>query len=100
MDDYAAKPARPERSRPKRSLTLNGDTVNAASRIEGPTKTLACPILVSETTRAALVDAQPDLREVGEVEVRGRKQPIRLWTIGDDRPRARADVGDGLLLDA
>ena len=61
--------------------TVHGDTVNTASRIEGLTKTLAGPILLSESTRAALLRPPGDLRPVGEVEVRGRQSAVALWTV-------------------
>jgi adenylate cyclase len=61
--------------------TVSGDTVNTASRIEGLTKTLGGPILLSESTRAALRRPPSDLRPVGEVEVRGRRSAVSLWTV-------------------
>jgi adenylate cyclase len=61
--------------------TVNGDTVNTASRIEGLTKTLGGPILLSESTRAALLRPPSDLRPVGETEVRGRQSAVSLWTV-------------------
>ena len=61
--------------------TVHGDTVNTASRIEGLTKTLGGPILLSESTRAALLRPPADLRPVGEVEVRGRQSGVVLWTV-------------------
>jgi adenylate cyclase len=61
--------------------TVHGDTVNTASRIETLTKTLGGPILLSESTRAALLDPPPDLRPVGEVEVRGRQSTVVLWAL-------------------
>jgi class 3 adenylate cyclase len=61
--------------------TVHGDTVNTASRIEGLTKTLGGPILLSESTRAALLHPPPDLRPVGEVDVRGRQSAVVLWAV-------------------
>jgi len=61
--------------------TVHGDTVNTASRIESLTKTLGGPILLSESTRAALLRPPGDLLLVGEVEVRGRQSAVALWTV-------------------
>jgi adenylate cyclase len=61
--------------------TVHGDTVNTAARIESLTKTLAGPILLSESTRAALLRPPGDLRAVGEVEVRGRQSAVALWAV-------------------
>ena len=68
--------------------TVHGDTVNTASRIEGLTKTLGGPILLSESTRAALLRPPGDLRTVGEVEVRGRQSAVDAVD-----SRRRDDVG-------
>ena len=65
--------------------TVHGDTVNTASRIEGLTKTLGGPILLAESTRAALLRPPEDLRRVGEVDVRGRQSAVVLWAV-DGRP--------------
>jgi class 3 adenylate cyclase len=64
--------------------TVNGDTVNTASRIEGLTKTLGGPILLSESTRASLLRQPTDLLAVGEVEVRGRQSSVALWRVGSN----------------
>ena len=61
--------------------TVHGDVVNTASRIEGLTKTVGGPILLSESTRAALLRPPDDLRAVGEIEVRGRQATIALWAL-------------------
>lgn len=58
-----------------------GDTTNTAARLQALTKDHACPILIAEATRAALHDEPADLREVGELEVRGRRERLRAWTL-------------------
>jgi adenylate cyclase len=59
--------------------TAVGDTVNTASRIEGMTKGTGYSIFVSETTYAALQRAPGDLTYYDEVEIRGRRNRIKLW---------------------
>ena len=59
--------------------TTIGDTVNTAARLEGMTKGSGFEILVSETTREACTRTVSDLDEIGEREVRGRDEAIRLW---------------------
>ncbi len=59
-----------------------GDTTNTASRIEDLTKTTGHPVLLSETTRAALHVDPPDLVIVDEFEIRGRQHRIKVSGLG------------------
>jgi adenylate cyclase len=61
--------------------TAIGDTTNTASRLEGMTKGSGHQVFVADSTRAALQRQVPDLELVGEFEVRGRTQPITVWTL-------------------
>ena len=59
-------------------FTILGDTVNTASRLESATKEHGVPVLVSDTTR---LRATAPLRELFEIELRGRAEKIRVWTV-------------------
>lgn len=67
-------------SRRRAQYTAVGDTVNVASRIEAATKEHPHPFLVSEAV-AGRVQDRYCLTEIGEVTVRGREQPVRLFAV-------------------
>ena len=66
-----------------------GDTTNTASRIEALTKGTPHQLLLSDTTKHALVSPPQDLVDAGETEIRGRVGRIKLWSVAD-RPEAQA----------
>jgi adenylate cyclase len=58
-----------------------GDTTNLAARLEQLSKELPHAVLIADSTRAALSDGAA-LVAVGEQAIRGRSQPVRVWTLG------------------
>ena len=63
-----------------------GDTTNTASRIEGMTKGTPHMLLLSDSTREALSDKGEDLVFVNEVDIRGRVNRLKLWSIKEPAP--------------
>ena len=72
--------------------TTIGDTVNTASRIEGLTKGTPFPLFIADSTRALLREEPEDLLDIGELEIRGRSEKVRLYSLGAlvARPAAAA----------
>ncbi len=60
----------------RREFTVIGLAVNIAARLQEMTKTLAEPIVVSQTTRAR---SDLEFARVGSVEVRGLSQPMDVF---------------------
>ena len=60
--------------------TVMGDHVNIASRLESLTKNYDANIIVSEYTQEKAKD-EFDFRELGEVQIRGREKPIRIYAL-------------------
>ena len=71
--------------------TVRGDNVNVASRLQELTKLFGARIIISEHTQAAIAeDSTFEVRELGEVTVRGRKEPVRLFEVlNADAPALR-----------
>jgi len=67
-----------------------GDHVNLGSRLEGLNKTYGTEILIGENT-VQLVGDSFRMREVDQVRVKGREQPVRIYELlgnsGDSLPR-------------
>jgi adenylate cyclase len=59
--------------------TAVGDTVNTASRVEGMTKGTPYSLFVAQSTYERLRNGHVELAYAGELDVRGRKQKLRLW---------------------
>lgn len=66
----------PERS----DYTAMGDTVNTAARMEALTKELGTDIVVSDATATHLGGAF-ELRPLGDVNVKGKSAPVRVFAI-------------------
>jgi len=64
-------------------LTVIGDTVNLASRVEGLTKAYGTGILFTDSARESSGAAAGDSRSVDRIRVVGRKQAVDLFTMWD-----------------
>ncbi len=62
------------------TYTCVGDTVNLAARLESQTKVLGEIILLDERTRAGL-DGTIAVIEKGEIEIKGKAQPVRVFAV-------------------
>jgi adenylate cyclase len=70
-----------------------GDTTNTASRIESLTKGTPHQLLVSDSTKQALIAPVDDLVYVDEVEIRGRVARMKLWGLDEAPSPAPAATG-------
>ncbi|MBM4299425.1 MAG: adenylate/guanylate cyclase domain-containing protein, partial [Deltaproteobacteria bacterium] len=64
----------------RKKFDVTGDTVNTGSRVEGLNKELGTTILATRETVARLVGAF-NLRNCGEVAVKGREKPVEVFEI-------------------
>ncbi len=66
------------------NYTVHGDTVNLAARLEDLNKQLHTDILIHEATAYQAVGLA--LRDLGPHEIRGRANPVRLYTLEIPEP--------------
>ena len=60
--------------------TAIGDTINLGSRLEGITKEFSVPIIISEGTYAE-VRERFAVRDLGEVTVKGKAIPVKIYAV-------------------
>ena len=61
--------------------TAIGDTTNTAARLQGMTKGQSHLLFFADTTRERLQQKPDDIVFIDELEVRGRQQPVKIWSI-------------------
>ncbi len=73
--------------------TAIGDTINLGSRLEGVTKDFDVPIVISEATYREVKDLF-DTRYLGEVTVKGKEVPVKIYTVlGEREPSGYSSGG-------
>jgi adenylate cyclase len=66
----------------RRAIVYHGDVMNTASRLEQATRDLGCRFIASADAVAALDSAADfQLKDLGALQLRGRKEPIRAWAV-------------------
>jgi adenylate cyclase len=66
----------------RRAIVYHGDVMNTASRLEQATRELGCRFIASADAAAALDSGgEFQLRDLGALNLRGRKEPIRAWAV-------------------
>jgi adenylate cyclase len=59
-----------------------GDATNTAARLQAMTRDKDATVLIAASVVERLVERPADLAELGEREVRGKDQPLRVYTLG------------------
>ena len=61
--------------------TVHGDNVNLTARLEQLNKDYGTRIIISEQTRVLIEPGEYKFRALGDVSVRGRQQPVTIYTL-------------------
>jgi class 3 adenylate cyclase len=74
-------------------LTIIGDAVNLAARIESTTKRYGSAMLVSDATRKRLPNSDEfDIRRMERVMVVNRRRPVTIYEVYDEDPTQLRDA--------
>src|ERR1700755_2382156 len=81
----------PHRRRQQARITLIGDTVNVAARVEQLTKTTGDAILLTHQTVDALITRPTGLVDRGSHALKGKSAPLQVFGL-DQETDARLDL--------
>jgi class 3 adenylate cyclase len=73
-------------------FTVIGDAVNVAARVERATRELGDTVLLTEATRCLLTDDAIAVEERGELELKGKREPVALYAPRVGRQAARPEA--------
>lgn len=75
--------------------TVLGDAVNLGSRLEGINKQYGTRIIISEFTKAKLVNpALFDIRELDDIQVKGKTEPVKIFEILRVAPKYKSKAAE------
>ena len=70
----------------RRAIVYHGDVMNTASRLEQATRDLGCRFIASTTAVESCLEKNDfQLKDLGELALRGRRQPIRAFAVEASR---------------
>ncbi|RYD73363.1 MAG: adenylate/guanylate cyclase domain-containing protein, partial [Verrucomicrobiaceae bacterium] len=78
-------------------FTAIGSTVNLASRVEGLTKNLSVPLLITEQTRDHLT-GEFEIRELPPQKVKGLEEPVRVFCLEAETTQLCSRSGNSVEL--
>jgi adenylate cyclase len=87
----------------KRERIFSGDVVNTAARIQNTCNEYGVDNLIPKALLDLLrLPASYNLREIGAIGLRGKREPISLWTIvlDEEKPQVGEQQGAGATVTA
>jgi adenylate cyclase len=69
-------------------FSVIGDPVNVAARVEAATKDTGDQILIAERTKELLGDSHPELAERSGIELKGKREKVRVYAPEDGATRS------------